>query len=672
MGSDEEYLDNLLKSVSADSGERKAMTEEEIAALFSGAETSNTEENTDISIDQVFSDIEVDTQEDDILALDDSGLDFGAEIEGDYDFVLDELNGAKEESYEPNLVETEISLEENEFAVEEPETFVQDSMANQLDDDSAFLKQEEVQALLESDADLFALSEEHSDLVDLENLDLDEELGADILEEIPLIVEEVPDTEEIEQSDMLDIASMFGTEEDLTEGATYDTSGFFDDTEPSEEKFDPFADMSDIDELLKAVNWVEKTEEEKGDEAVEDFAITEDATQESDLTDGVYLEDMDQITSEELDNLLPKEEGELEHVDALADDFDLSTLSESEDSDIAELGALLQMADGESNFDLSGGLEDEIPSGNEILQMDEEDPKEAKARKKAEKAEAKARKKSERAAKKNGFFSKIMTALLEEEEEPVKKQPTEEVVEIDENQDLLETLDKEEKEKKKKEKKEKPKKEKASKPKKEKKVKPKKEKVVDMEPPTKIRKNSIIIVVGFAASLLVLVLLGNAIVEPLISKRNAKEAFAEQQYEECYQLFAGQNLSKEEQLMLDHASVVLKIQRRIWRYEEYIDIRDRLNALDSLFDAIANYDDWYQEALNCGARAEVESAYADILGILDMYGVSESQAQRIANLDDVEYTRAVTALAEGESLDEIFGLEENSGELPDLLPGEIN
>ncbi|MBQ7359217.1 MAG: hypothetical protein IJW63_03870 [Lachnospiraceae bacterium] len=714
MGSDEEYLDNLLKSVSTDSGERKAMTEEEIAALFSTAEASKTEESTDVSIDQVFSDIEMDADVDDIMALDDSGLDFDAETslemdsasdldtpfaidsditsdldtpfaidsdiafamdnedtpteeggEDDYDFVLDELNEAQEETAKETPVETE----------------------------SEFLAQEEVEALLETDADLFDMPEDQSDLVDLESLDIDVELGTEILEEVSLAVEEVPDTEEIEQGDMLDIASMFSADEDLAEGATYDTSGFYEE-ESSDDEFNPFADMSDIDDLLKAVNWSENKSEE---ETVQESA---DETN-SELTEGVYLEDMDQITSEDLEALLPKDEDSAEELDALVEDFDLSSLGESEDADMAELGNLLQMADGEESFDLFGGLGEDTPSGNEILHMDEEDPKEAKKRKKAEKAEAKARKKSEKAAKKalkevedmgepkykkvkeepqdkkkekkEGFFAKVMTALLEEEEEEApKKQSTEEVIEIDDNQDLLETLDKEDKDKKKKEKKEKPKKEKAPKPKKEKKEKQKKETVVEFEPSAKIRKNSIIIVVGFAASLLVFVLLGNAIVEPIISKHNAKKAFEEQQYEECYQLFAGQNLSEDEQMMLDHASVVLKFQRRIWRYEEYSGLRDRLNALDTLFETVANYDEWYQEALNCGARSEVEAIYADIMSILDTYGVSEAQAQMIANLNDVEYTRVVTALSEGESLDEYFGSEGDSGELPDLLPGEMN
>lgn len=741
MGSDEEYLDNLLKSVSADSGERKAMTEEEIAALFSTTETPQTNPNTEITIDDVFTDIlmedesvdseelvsQFEGEEDDILALDDTASDFDTDFsaeyaadepvigEGEYDFVLDELGAESfEEPFKETLEETvEESFEETfeetveesaEEPFEDPDLVLEEDLEMSLDEPmvpelakqdfgSDFLDEQQVQSLMESDADLFDLPEDESDLVDLESLDIDAELGIELIENLPVEIEEVPDTEEIEQGDMLDIASMFDTQEDLTEGVTYDTSGFYED-EPEEEDFNPFADMSDIDDLLKAVNWGAESKDE-------DTQDTGDETSE-----GVFLENMDQITSEELESMLPKEEMDLENetdVDALVDDFDLSSLGESEDADMAELGALLQMADGENEaLDLFGDMEDDTPSGGEILQIEEEDPKAKKARIKQEKADEKARKKAEKTVKKalkevedmpepkykkvkesdsetiekkEGFFGKFLNALLEEEPEPEKKKPTEEIIEIDENQDILETLDKEDKDKKKKEKKEKPKKEKKEKPKKEKnakKAKPIKEKVIDLEPPAKIRRNSIIIVVGFAASLLVLVLLGNAIVQPIISKHNGKKAFEEMQYEECYQLFAGQKLSDEEQLMLEHASVVLKIQRRLWKYEEYASLKNKVSALDSLFDAVANYDDWYQDALNCGARSEVEDSYAEILSILNTYGISESQAQMIVTLDDVEYTRALTTLAEDGAIEYIFKNEEDAEHLPDLLPGETD
>ena len=674
MGSDEAYLDNLLKSVSGDSGEKKAMTEEEIAALFSTAETPRESESDDIlALDDTASDFDVEISTDDVL-----DTPFASELE-DYDFVLDELNA---ESFgEPTFEALETPKEDT---LQEPVS----------ETESEFLNQEEVQSLMESDADLFDMPEDQEDLVDLENLDVDVELGTELIENLPVEIEEVPDTEEIKQDDMLDIASMFDDGEDLAEGVTYDTSGFYDE-EPVEEDFNPFADMSDIDDLLKAVNWGAESEDTQQQVDESDELGTDS------LSDGVYLEDMDQLTSEDIESLLPKEEEEVDETDALIEDFDLSTLGDSENADMAELGALLQMADGESDaFDLFENPIDDTPSGGEILQMDKEDPKEKRARLKQEKAEEKAKKKAEKAAKKalkevedmpepkykakkasdtetkekkEGFFSKFVAALFEEEEEVAeKKKPVEEVIEIDENQDLLETLKKEDKDKKKKEKKEKTKKEKAPKPKKEKKEKPKKEKVIDLEPPAKIRRDSIIIVVGFAASLLVLVLLGNAIVEPIISKHNAKKAFEEMQYEECYQLFAGQKLSKEEQLMLDHASVVLKMERRLWEYEEYASLKDKVNALDTLFETVLYYDDWYQEALNCGARTEVENVYSQILSILDTYGISESRAQAIVKLDDVEYTRVITALAEGDSIESFFGKDSEAEKLPDLLPGETD
>lgn len=721
MGSDEKYLDDLLKSVSGDSGERKAMTEEDITALFSGAEADKAD------APQV--EPNIDTLLDDLLALNDTASDFDADFALDdtvqlaeLDFVLDDTVqqaesdlalddtaqiGEPDFAFDETMQEDEAS-DEYDFVLDElaSEQSVEESAEASAEEtvetvnamSDGLLNEEDIQALMQRDAELFGDLEDQSDLVDLENLDIDEELGTDLLENIPMEIEEVPDTEEIEQGDMLDIASMFDSDEDFTEGITYDTSGFYDD-EPKEEEFNPFADMSDIDDLLKAVNWGAKEEDSQPEGTDTDRASVEETTEEFALQESFDADGFGEFAFEEGEGGL-EEAGADVQADSLTGDIDLNALDSSEDADMAELGALLKIADGEgSALDLLDNIPDDGPTGVAILHGDAETPKERKARLKAEKEAAKARKKAEKAVKKalkevedmpepkykkvaatetkdkeekSGFFSRILNALLEEEEEEQpKKKPTEEIIELDENGTIPEDVDKETKikEKPKKEKKEKEKKEK---PKKEKKEKPKKEKVIDLEPPAKIRKASIKIVLGFAASFLVLVLFANAILEPMLSKHNAKKAFQEQQYEECYQLLAGQELSEVEQQMLDHASVVLKIKRRVIKYDEYINYKDRLNALDTLFDAVLHYDEWYQEALNCGARPEVEDVYAQILSLLDGYGVSEAQAKRIALLDDVTYTRVVTALAEGESYEEYFMNGTEQGEITDLLPGEMD
>ena len=766
MGSDEEYLDNLLKSVSGAADERKAMTEEEIAALFSNSETAK--------VDTPPEESNMDALLDEIMALDDTASDFDADFElnpdsameaefgeafempSDFAFDTDlptDLEPEVETSLETDFVTNDVPTDDdydplldgtvNNSGIElslDDAIAVLDARLNaevSLDDtiasmdngleDGFVLKDEEIQALIQRDAELFGDLGDQSDLIDLESLNESVELGTEFIDDSNLVIEDVPDTEVIEQGDMLDIASIFGSDEDLTEGITYETSGFYDD-EPAEEEFNPFADMSDIDDLLKAVNWGAKEETETdefgnpisdedeffGDDFAYDetaadmggFQPSADSIADEFAGDGPvdaiedYIEDSTEETEIALTDEMPEEATE----DAFISDIDLDALGESDDADMAELGALLKMADGEgSAIDLLGEIPDDGPTGVAILHGDEETPKERRLRLKQEKAAERARKKAEKAAKKalkevedmpepkykkvaveesepkeakkpkeakQGFLSKIIDVLLEEEEEEQpKKKPTEEVIELDENGVIPEDLENVTKIK---EKKVKPKKEKKEKPKKEKKIKPKKEKVIDFEQPAKIRKASIKIVLGFAASVLALVLLGNSIIEPILTKYNAKKAFMEQEYEECYQLLAGQELSEEEQLMLDHAGVVLKINRRIIQHDEYMNYKNRLKAIDILLDAVGNYDDWYQEALNCGAKAEVEAAYARIILLLEGYGVSETQAKTIALMDDVTYTRIVTALSEGESYDEYMQSGTIQGEITDLLPGEMD
>lgn len=213
-------------------------------------------------------------------------------------------------------------------------------------------------------------------------------------------------------------------------------------------------------------------------------------------------------------------------------------------------------------------------------------------------------------------------------------------------------------------------KKKAKKPKKEKQPKSemaRKFKVVDDG--KKIGKAGGFAIVLLAVSLFAVVMLSNIIFSPMLAKNRAEKAFKEQDYETCYQELSGWELSESESEMRDFARVVLKMERRLDAYEQYKGLRQKLDALDSLMRVVANYDEIYQEALNCGAEGEVEARYEIVIGLLsEEYGLSAKEAKAIAALDsDVEYTRYLTAVVAGKGFS---GLDTEDGTLPGLLPEE--
>ncbi|MGN1147193.1 MAG: hypothetical protein ACI4TB_02145, partial [Lachnospiraceae bacterium] len=308
--------------------------------------------------------------------------------------------------------------------------------------------------------------------------------------------------------------------------------------------------------------------------------------------------------------------------------------------------------------------------------------------------------------KKRGLFAKLFSALTEEEAEEN---------ELDENQAIMQTLEAEDREeagKKKKikkgkmpssgkkgqkavaedeeeegkggkeKKKGKAAKEKAKKEKPKKAPKPKKEKApkegisaVEEKPSKKISKKSIFVVVLFAATVLAVVLFAVTFFSGEIRMQSAKEAFNRQDYITCYETMYGMELSEEESEMFEHAGIVLKTQRRIEVYEQYLGEDKELEALDSLMQAVANYDDVYGRAQSCGAATEVAALYDRIWQILsDNYGLTREDARAIALCEsNVDYTRYLTALTEGESISGDGG--EGSITLPeeemqDVLPAE--
>lgn len=456
------------------------------------------------------------------------------------------------------------------------------------------------------------------------------------------------------------------------------------------------------------------------------------------------MESAKDMTQEEIEALLastenqPEEEAgedEPENTEDTVEQDDLMALLGESDSngDLSAIGDLLEAADsGElpadtENTDTKGSDAEEteafFPDIAFPAEMEEEpaedteddgkkkkrERKPKKEKKVKEKKEKKTKTKSAEAAddttaegesaatdgmvepteKKKGFFSKLLTALTEEEESNIS----------DENQAIMQELEEEDlKEAGKKKKMKKGKKpadgkgkdeadedeedigkgKKKGKPKKEpkpKKQKEPKEPAVPEKPGKRISPKSIVVVVLFAATVFGGIFLSILLFSGELRMQSATDAFERGDYMTCYEEMYGMDLNEEEKMMFRHAEIVLKMQRRITTYEKYIGEGRELEALDSLMQAVADYDDMYTKAQECGAGVEVAGLYDRIIQILqDNYGVSQDAARAIALCpSNVDYTRYLTALIAGEGIStggEQGGISLPEEELQDLLPAE--
>lgn len=337
------------------------------------------------------------------------------------------------------------------------------------------------------------------------------------------------------------------------------------------------------------------------------------------------------------------------------------------------------------------GQETGTPTGGGVMEMDPADIDEL------------LQDKSDKKEKKPGFFKRLLAFFTEEatpEEEPQK----------DENEEVLAELDKEDKtaEQDKKKKKEKKKKDKPAKGKGAKKnakagnaedgdeeedgkpekgkgkdkgktkktPKKKKEKPEVPEQEEKASKGytkkNIILVCLFSAAVFAVLYLSISYVAPGYAKKNAVTAFENQDYLTCYEILYGQKLTEREQQLFTFSNMVLRMQKKINDYDKYVEDGENLYALDSLMQAVEEYEETQGEALACGADGEMLKLYREVLTILqENYGLDEEGVRGIAFCDNkVEYTRMLDTLINGGTVDIKEEPATDTEDLPDLLPEE--
>ena len=337
------------------------------------------------------------------------------------------------------------------------------------------------------------------------------------------------------------------------------------------------------------------------------------------------------------------------------------------------------------------GQETGTPTGGGVMEMDPADIDEL------------LQDKSDKKEKQPGFFNRLLAFFTVEatpEEEPQK----------DENEEVLAELDKEDKtaEQDKKKKKEKKKKDKPAKGKGAKKnaksgnaedgdeeedgkpekgkgkdkgktkktPKKKKEKPEVPEQEEKVSKGytkkNIILVCLFSAAVFAVLYLSISYVAPGYAKKNAVTAFENQDYLTCYEILYGQKLTEREQQLFTFSNMVLRMQKKINDYDKYVEDGENLYALDSLMQAVEEYEETQGEAHACGADGEMLKLYREVLTILqENYGLDEEGVRGIAFCDNkVEYTRMLDTLINGGTVDIKEEPATDTEDLPDLLPEE--
>ena len=302
---------------------------------------------------------------------------------------------------------------------------------------------------------------------------------------------------------------------------------------------------------------------------------------------------------------------------------------------------------------------------------------------------------------KEGFFTRLLNFLTEEDEDEVQENAAQGLGEdglpignpTEENMALLEEMSaedkkgkKEKKEKKKKEKKKKGKKEEAvssegeeeeggkadkkkkSKKKKKEKTEKSQEELENKEPEKKLSRKKVIPVFVFAITLTVCLILLCQILPENIQKNEARIAYDQKNYEEVYDSLYGKKLKEEDEAIFEKSNMILQMQQKLDSYQVYEQLGMPLEALDALVSGVDRYQSLLAKAEQYHVTAELKEVYDQILELLSTrFGVSETEAIAInASEDDESYTRQLNDIINGNGSND----EEAPDEMQDVLPEE--
>lgn len=444
--------------------------------------------------------------------------------------------------------------------------------------------------------------------------------------------------------------------------------------------------------------------------------------------DSVDMSDIDALLAAAAD----VGEGQKSHSQSrFESDFDLDALlREGESSELREIGSLLRKDENHELIEPASEIRSaeeaardhkkphadniEPQTDNKAPQTDKElkraEREAARAAKKAEKRAAKEAKKAEReaarAAKRaenldsivdrvartsdGGFWGRIMTFLLQEDEEEELPAEEESLNLSDENLLILEALKKESredqggagrsgaetdgnsssKEKKKKKEKKPPKASKAA--------MGKKRGEADDEPAVKLSPKKVRLIALLGFSLTVFLIFFTLLGADMVERSRAKREFYKGNYQESYQGFFGKSLNNSEQVIFYKSEVILRMRLRLKRYEWMAEKGQRAEALDSLIQSVALHPPLREMAQRWNAEEEMDELYERLLSYLQDYGLTEADALEIAGLaDDVSYSKAVYEIAGGmgvrtdvEPIEDGGPIQEAADRLPEeeLLP----
>lgn len=686
MGSNEEYLDKLLQSVAKD--------EKDVTVEEHEYSQDMTDEELLASLIDMYSDELAEFKTEEIIHKDENSI-------SDAETMADEEN-VEQESVEPSApVAESMSLDDLLGA----SSAIEDEFAGNVADENEFVTEKEpAKEYTATDSDYLS----QSDI---------EALLSGIQDDLPQMTSEVVNEEKIIEDFSSQNDSVF--EEILSEPQNNDEE----DADILIQDKDEDNDVSSEENLLKEMG-IDSMSAEQIDELLSAAAASEKQENfEEPQNNELDLNDLFGSLNF-ADDFDPEHKASEEMADLLGGML-------GGNDDLSEINDLLQKADSNQAIDDSNlrnilDMDEDIGGNdllNELLKVDSEDanadvvsnkeskPKKEKKQKVKKEKTPKAEKKPKEKKEGESLWKKLTSVLFEEDDlddgktvKIIENDGVANLIDINDNEDILAEMMNEDKQKGKKSKKKKSKgkedknkknnaeledgeevidpkeqarlakqKEKAEKKAAKKKAKEEKAEAdrAFLKAQPSISTKRAMVAFTFALSIMVVILVIYMFVPNAIDKANARKAFYNKDYYEAYELLQGKELNDSDRILLNKVTCILKVQRKLDSYNNYVKLDKQLDAINVLMEGVALYEESYTYAKALSIDGEIDAIYDEILLILNgRYGVNEEMAKEInAYESDAEYTVRLQYLIEGKS----WGVPEtDDSEKPmeDVLPEE--
>ena len=202
---------------------------------------------------------------------------------------------------------------------------------------------------------------------------------------------------------------------------------------------------------------------------------------------------------------------------------------------------------------------------------------------------------------------------------------------------------------------------KKKKPKKEKKPKKVKPEVIE-EKGKKIPRKMIVRIFVLCFSIMIVIILPTMFLPQMFQKSEARSDFYEGNYQAAYEGLVGYDLSDSDEIILRKSELLSQLERKERSYEAYRLAGENEKALNALMEGVAYYQNNVTEITALGIQDDALVPYGKLLTLLQSeYSLGEAEVLEIIAMEKLDYTYRIKELAgNGETLQP-----DQDGALPD-------